>query len=175
MTIEITKGSENPVSEFFSSPSRTPNTDDLARGNHVVPTEWAEQLERERDEWRKKFELSVDAVEVAARLARAESERDEAREQLRKASVEANTLATPIQKTEYPDAKEFELLGSVAGVISQIDNMYAGVRQQRDEAREALDCLLAVIGLTPIAGNKKALQEAVDQCLVVLRKQEETK
>jgi hypothetical protein len=52
MTIEITKGSENPVSEFFSSPSRTPNTDDLARGNHVVPTEWAEQLERERDEAR---------------------------------------------------------------------------------------------------------------------------
>lgn len=28
----------------------TPETDDLARGNHVVPTEWAEQLERERNE-----------------------------------------------------------------------------------------------------------------------------
>jgi hypothetical protein len=49
------------------------------------------------------------------------------------------------------------------------------LERERDEAREALDCLLAVIGLTPIAGNKKALQEAVDQCLVVLRKQEETK
>jgi len=65
-----------------------------------------------------------------------ERERDEAREELRKASVEANTLATSIQKAEYPDAKDFELLGSVAGVISQIDNMYAGVRQQRDEARD---------------------------------------
>lgn len=32
--------------------SNTPETDDLARGNHVVPTEWAEQLERERDEAR---------------------------------------------------------------------------------------------------------------------------
>jgi LPS sulfotransferase NodH len=31
---------------------KTPETDDLARGNHVVPTEWAEQLERERDEAR---------------------------------------------------------------------------------------------------------------------------
>jgi hypothetical protein len=31
---------------------KTPQTDDLARGNHVVPTEWAEQLERERDEAR---------------------------------------------------------------------------------------------------------------------------
>lgn len=32
--------------------SGTPETDDLARGNHVVPTEWAQQLERERDEAR---------------------------------------------------------------------------------------------------------------------------
>jgi hypothetical protein len=32
--------------------SDTPETDDLARGNHVVPTELAEQLERERDEAR---------------------------------------------------------------------------------------------------------------------------
>jgi hypothetical protein len=38
-----------------------------------------------------------------------------------------------------------------------------------------LDCLLAVIGLTPIAGNKKALQEVVDQGLVVLRKLKDTK
>ena len=30
----------------------TPETDDIARGNHVVPVEWAEQLERERDEAR---------------------------------------------------------------------------------------------------------------------------
>ena len=30
----------------------TPQTDDIARGNHVVPTEWAKQLERERDEAR---------------------------------------------------------------------------------------------------------------------------
>jgi hypothetical protein len=28
----------------------TPETDDLARGNHVVPTEFAEKLERERNE-----------------------------------------------------------------------------------------------------------------------------
>jgi hypothetical protein len=37
--------------------SDTPETDDIARGNHVVPTEWAQQLERERDEARE--ELSV--------------------------------------------------------------------------------------------------------------------
>jgi hypothetical protein len=33
----------------------TPETDDLARGNHVVPTEWAQQLERERDEAREEL------------------------------------------------------------------------------------------------------------------------
>lgn len=75
---------------------------------------------------------------VATLCRKLERERDEAREELHKASVEANALATSIQKAEYFDAKEFELLGSVAGVISQIDNMYAGVRQQRDEALEEL-------------------------------------
>ena len=34
----------------------TPQTDDIARGNHVVPTEWAKQLERERDEARELLE-----------------------------------------------------------------------------------------------------------------------
>ena len=34
----------------------TPETDDIARGNHVVPTEWAQQLERERDEAQKRIE-----------------------------------------------------------------------------------------------------------------------
>ena len=33
----------------------TPETDDIARGNHVVPTEWAQQLERERDEARRQY------------------------------------------------------------------------------------------------------------------------
>jgi hypothetical protein len=32
--------------------SITPETDNLARGNHVVPTEWAQDLEIERDAWR---------------------------------------------------------------------------------------------------------------------------
>jgi hypothetical protein len=34
----------------------TPETDDLARGNHVVPTEFAQHLERERDEARNEIE-----------------------------------------------------------------------------------------------------------------------
>jgi len=35
--------------------TNTPETDTIARGNHVVPTEFAEQLERERDEWKAKY------------------------------------------------------------------------------------------------------------------------
>ena len=42
-------------------------TDNIARGNHVVPTEWAEQLERERDEARfllKQAKSSLDAIHL---------------------------------------------------------------------------------------------------------------
>lgn len=71
--------------------SDTPETDDLARGNHVVPTEWAQQLERERDEARKKIEQQIKEI---VRLNGATShaggtplkialrERDEARENM---------------------------------------------------------------------------------------------
>jgi hypothetical protein len=42
---------------------KTPQTDDLARGNHVVPTEWAEQLERERDQAR---EVAQQLIHIAS-------------------------------------------------------------------------------------------------------------
>jgi hypothetical protein len=49
---------------------KTPQTDDLARGNHVVPTEWAEQLERERDEAREALmqieDLFIDGTDIYA-------------------------------------------------------------------------------------------------------------
>jgi hypothetical protein len=32
--------------------SDTPETDNLARGNHVLPTDFARDFERERDQWR---------------------------------------------------------------------------------------------------------------------------
>lgn len=47
--------------------SDTPETDDIARGNHVVPTEWAQQLERERDEAQfllKQAQSSLDAIHL---------------------------------------------------------------------------------------------------------------
>ena len=64
---------------------------------YMVPTEFARKLERERDEWRNKFELSVDAVEIAARAARAESERDEARELAQQMSESNQVLLADVK------------------------------------------------------------------------------
>jgi len=42
--------------------SDTPETDNLARGNHVVPTEFAQDLERERDEARRLLRAATQAL-----------------------------------------------------------------------------------------------------------------
>ncbi len=42
---------------FYFKYMKTPETDDIARGNHVVPTGWAQQLERERNEAREEVRL----------------------------------------------------------------------------------------------------------------------
>lgn len=62
--------------------NKTPETDDLARGNHVVPTEWAEQLERERDEAREAFKISYNE------RVQMELERDEVRKKYDTLAVE---------------------------------------------------------------------------------------
>ena len=41
----------------------TPETDNLARGNHVVPTEWAQRLERERDELKEQLGQAMEIAE----------------------------------------------------------------------------------------------------------------
>jgi hypothetical protein len=51
---EIYRGGYKDGYELIMS-NNTPETNDLARGNHVVPTDWAEQLERERDEAQKEL------------------------------------------------------------------------------------------------------------------------
>jgi hypothetical protein len=66
MTIEIIKGSDNPVTDFFSSPSNTPVTDEMKCLSLIEVME----LPRERRT-------------IALRVLQAIKERDEAREQLR--------------------------------------------------------------------------------------------
>lgn len=88
------------------------------------------------------FALYQKLCEATAKISQWENdfdlmkrERDEAREELAEAKREAENLAKSIYRSEYSDNDtDWELLDSVAGVISQIDNMYAGVREQRDEA-----------------------------------------
>jgi hypothetical protein len=54
----------------------TPETDNLARGNHVVPTEFAQQLERERDEARQEVaELKQKPCEFCRELPQTENEK----------------------------------------------------------------------------------------------------
>jgi hypothetical protein len=59
----------------------TPETDDLARGNHVVPVEWAQQLERQRNEAQEKY--ATEATEHMLVINKLCNERDEAREEVR--------------------------------------------------------------------------------------------
>jgi MoxR-like ATPase len=57
--------------------SNTPETDNLARGNHVVPTEFAQQLEAQRDEARKWAEAAwakSDRAEKMLRIAAAKAD-----------------------------------------------------------------------------------------------------
>jgi hypothetical protein len=78
MTIEITKGSDNPITDFFSSQSNTPETDaathDLSDYGPPVPCSWgdwvaadyARKLERERDEARKESEEQARLLGMSA-------------------------------------------------------------------------------------------------------------
>jgi hypothetical protein len=82
--------------------SDTPETDDLARGNHVVPTDWAEQLERERDEARvERDSLQALSLSLAETCTKLKTERDEDRkiaEKLRKERFEARRVLCELKK-----------------------------------------------------------------------------
>jgi hypothetical protein len=132
--------------------SDTPETDaathDLSDYGPLVPCSWGDWV----------------SADFARKLER---ERDEARKQVENQKVRIGEFFSALEKL----TSERDKLKQLLAADSENVDAYLGVCIERDEAREALDCLLAVIGLTPIAGNKKALQEVVDQCLVVLRKQ----
>jgi hypothetical protein len=134
--------------------SDTPETDaaqheGLLRTNpipmQVVTANFARKLERERDEWRKKFELSVDAVEVAARLARAESERDEARHKL-DLCMAANSDVARIAKERneaLDQVKELIYIAERAIALAEIDfenDKFGVVSELRDGLERIKEC-----------------------------------
>ena len=129
MVTEIIKGNDNPVAEFFSSPSSTPETDAYAKADWWTlfrATEHGRILERERDKAR------VDAAQLADRLsglelrtteelARMERERDDARTTIEDAKRALNA-------TEY----EGILLSAMR------------VKEERDEAKEQVKELIYI-------------------------------
>jgi hypothetical protein len=74
--------------------SRTPETDNLARGNHVVPTEFARDLERERDE------LRADQINHENLSMRYMDERDRAEKMLRIAAAKVEAQAERIRQLD---------------------------------------------------------------------------
>jgi uncharacterized coiled-coil DUF342 family protein len=138
--------------------SDTPETDDLARGNHVVPTELAEQLERERDEARGDLDNMQDQRDLAMKvIKRLEQERDEAREKIERqreriAYLEGAThhaCGTPLSKAikERDEARaqrdSFQALSqSLAETCTKLKTerdewakLCGQYKQERDEAR----------------------------------------
>jgi hypothetical protein len=76
--IEIMKGNDNPVADFFSSPSNTPETDDqpiiyamndLCYQVLCVDLEFARRLERERDEAREELRIAVGLLSTQPQFA----------------------------------------------------------------------------------------------------------
>ena len=84
---------------------KTPQTDDLARGNHVVPTEWAEQLERERDQALIDRANGYIATMTTNHYERFLRERDEAREKYDNLATE-HMLAINKLCNERDEARE---------------------------------------------------------------------
>ena len=85
--------------------SDTPETDGLARGNHVVPTEWAEQLEKERNEARaQRDSLQALSQSLAETCTKLKTERDEAKELAQQMSESNQVLLADV--TFYRNAWE---------------------------------------------------------------------
>ena len=103
--------------------SATPETDDLARGNHVVPTDWAEQLERERDEARIQEDMHFQNFLQMRR------ERDEAREDAAHWKVEYEIVEARLCGWKHPRDNgiifEHEVIPRLKAKIAQLEGKTA--------------------------------------------------
>jgi NAD(P)H-dependent flavin oxidoreductase YrpB (nitropropane dioxygenase family) len=111
--------------------SDTPETDDLARGNHVVPTEWAQQLERERDEARIDAQKSKAYKRVLKETNLRQTERIRYLE-----GATNHACGTPLsvalrERDEAREALEFR-----RELYKVQEKCLEDARRERDEARE---------------------------------------
>jgi hypothetical protein len=105
----------------------TTETDNLARGNHVVPTEFAQQLERERDEARKTVKsLRTTSLDLLARLKKVQDVRD-------RLAKEPSAWTIDWQAGPYPDTMRVVL--ATDGEI-----MYMATYTKHDGWQDAHTC-----------------------------------
>lgn len=119
-------------------------------GGYMVKADFARQLERENAAMR---------AEIA-----------EAKQVLQQVDLPDEPLV--VQAKRYVDQHDWHV-GINRGQAKQIDDanrVNAAMREVMKEALESLDCLSLVVGLTPILGNKGAIQEANDQARATLNK-----
>jgi hypothetical protein len=157
MTIEITKGNKNPVSDFFSSAAQTPETDYEqfdgfdGQGGMVVGVEFARRLERERDEARAEWYSLQDAFEDSCdKIEKLERERDEAREvasglavqeeRVEEAQKELSSIHRWIERN-HPDGfiDSMTFHQNLERVTDRWYERLERVERERDEAITALD------------------------------------
>jgi chromosome segregation ATPase len=108
---------------------------DRLSGLELRTTEELAKMEQERDEWRKKIDLSVDPVKIAARLAQAESERDEARSEL-SLKQQTLTIAEGTLSDLRKELKEWQTLCSWGGTLEHIHDFIKGQQTRIHQAQD---------------------------------------
>jgi hypothetical protein len=116
--------------------SDTPGTDNLARGNHVVPTEFAQDLERERDEAKKELaDLNKRFIDKCVKEARLQMQLDE----------------------RWALRRELEAELGITDEMASDDSLMVGLeaikalKRERDQWREVADLL--VVALKELGGG----------------------
>jgi len=98
-------------------------------------------LRKDRDEWERAARLNDNTLD------KKDKELDTLREVLAIAKEEATTLAVNIHRRHYKEeAPDWEVLETVSGIISQIDNMSAGLAQQIDTLRSQVKAAVTEVG-----------------------------
>jgi hypothetical protein len=119
MTIEIIKGKDNSVAEFFSSPSNTPETDEQFKSfpAYFEIDLFCRKLERQRDE--------------------ARAERDEASELLASEKITRNHIIRRSVQVERERDEWRECAEKLAEIIGAPDEMESRLWKTDDEINEA--------------------------------------
>jgi hypothetical protein len=153
MKIEIIKGDNNAVTDFFSSPSNTPETDDqpiyaMNDNGYQVPCvdlEFARKLERERDE--AIFDKNTSAADFLKQIQHITLCKDVAREKILMA--EKIRDETRKQFVDFVDQTE-----DYKRERDEWAAMCGRYKQERDEARQQLRIAVGLLSTHPQFADK---------------------